>query len=145
MAENINEKTVMDNIFVENVADTEDSANKLDPMEFEIAPPPVGPPPQTADEIVQEFPHSEAPDDTFTSALTSPYVAPVAGVYDAVLNTGRFIHDATDWLGQHFDTAARIDSFLDSLPNMPEWPATRGAIGQGGRALSQLRIVQQNT
>ena len=138
MAENINEKTVMDNIFVENVADTEDSANKLDPMEFEIAPPPVGPPPQTADEIVQEFPHSEAPDDTFTSALTSPYVAPVAGVYDAVLNTGRFIHDATDWLGQHFDTAARIDSFLDSLPNMPEWPATRGAIGQGGRAISSF-------
>ena len=128
----------LDNIFDENAQDS-GTDEQLEFMDFTIsAPAPAIEQSDPIEEIVEEFPHSDPPEDSFTSALTSPYVAPVAGVYDAALNTGRFVHDTVDWLGKHFDTAAKIDSFIDSFPSMPEWPATRGAIGKGGRAITSF-------
>ena len=127
--------SALDNIFDENVQDS-GTDEQLESMDFTIAAPaPAIEQSDPIEKIVEEFPHSDPPEDSFTSALTSPYVAPVAGVYDAALNTGRFIGDGVDWLGQHSEVAKVADSFLDGLPNAPEWPATKGMLGKGGRAI----------
>lgn len=128
---------VLDNIVNENIETTLDFEAKIPREDFR-------PPAEAVDSpaaMMQDIPYSGAPEpeeDSFTALLRSPWVSPMAGVYDAVLNTGRFIGDGVDWLGQHSEVAKVADSFLDGLPNAPEWPATKGMIGKGGRAITSF-------
>ena len=75
------------------------------------------------------------PGSVYTDFMASPAVQPLAGVYDAVLETGRFVTDGIDWLGQHFDTAKKVDAFVDGLPDAPKWPAASGPVGSVARTI----------
>ena len=72
----------------------------------------------------------------YTDFMSSAVMQIPAGVYQAGLETGRFVGDGIDWLGQHFDTAKKVDSFIDSAPSMPDWPAASGPVGGVLRTLS---------
>jgi len=103
------------------------SENVSHAIELHNAPPP---------EMPEERADTAAGGSIYTDFMSSAAMQIPAGVYQAGLETGRFVGDGIDWLGQHFDTAKKVDAFIDSAPSMPDWPAASGPVGGVLRTLS---------